>query len=721
MWVAMLGAAAWAGAYEDGVDALRSGRTTQALSLLQQAVDAEPARAEAWWELGWARWNAADPAGAAAAWGHVEGDGPWTAEDLTVWREAATVRGRWLAYDGEPEPVVEAPDSEGTLRIVAGGDTMLGSDLRGARGLPEGDGDVVLADVAALLQAGDVTVVNLEGPLADGLPSDKCVDSPVCYAFRTPTRFAGALERAGVDLAQLANNHASDLGHAGQTSTMAALDAVGIAHTGRYADRGSVTRKGKKIALVAAHSGSCCLSVNALDEVRAAVALADQDADLVIFAFHGGAEGADHRHVTGETEYAWGEARGNVRARAHTAVDAGADLVIGSGPHVLRAMEVYRGRLVAYSLGNFVGYRQFGTRGALTGSTVLLDATLADDGAVVSARLHPLRLDPEAVPHPGGPGLEQIAELSAADFPQTGVRSPTTGPCRGGRDGGAGGVPGGAVRGEPAVTGVFDHAAAPGEEPARARRPAGLRAPRPPGLRLRHGPGHRRRRRRRRRGAARRRRGARAVLGAGPGGAQRPGRARARSRRRLGVRDALPPPVAGRRGARAAGAGGAAGRRVGEHGLLAGATPALPARDGRRRGRRPVRVARRGPTRRGRGAQLVARRRCPGAAAERPAPRGRRAVADRAAGGRGSAGSGRGAGGAAAPSRSRGGGLARRLDDRRRRGVHRARRRGGARGRRVGAAAAAAGARGLRGAAGSRRRRRGAGRLRPRGRRGALR
>ena len=116
--------------------------------------------------------------------------------------------------------------------------------------------------------------------------------------------------------------------------------------------------------------------------------------------------------------------RGDVKALARAAVDAGADLVIGHGPHVLRAMEVYRGRLIAYSLGNFVGYRQFGTRGGHGGTSVVLQTELADNGVLISARLHPMMLDSEGIPRPDpdGSALPSIQELSDADFPGSGVR-----------------------------------------------------------------------------------------------------------------------------------------------------------------------------------------------------------------------------------------------------------------------------------------------------------
>jgi hypothetical protein len=313
-----------------------------------------------------------------------------------------------------------------TVRFVAAGDTMMGSDrVKGDAGIPADDGRLIFAETGPVFQAADIAFLNLEGPLADGLSSPKCApDSKDCYAFRTPTRFVHTLAGAGIDIVSLANNHANDLGDEGLASTMRTLDAVGVAHAGKRGDVGSLSRNGLRVAMVGAHSGSCCVSVNDLAEVQAAVRAADTDADLVVFAFHGGAEGADHRHVPGFVEIAWGEPRGDVKALGRAAVDAGADLVLGTGPHVLRAVEVYKDRLIAYSLGNYTGFRQFGTMGGPGGTSALLDVTLDASGKVTAARLHSLRLDGESVPHldPSGAGAAMVAELSRADFPETGVR-----------------------------------------------------------------------------------------------------------------------------------------------------------------------------------------------------------------------------------------------------------------------------------------------------------
>lgn len=412
-----------AGPYEDGVAALKAGDATTARARLSAAVEADPSRSEAWWELGWAHWVLEDWDAAHSAWSRVQALDP-ERDEVGMWLSAAAAK-RTLAEPVAAAPVEQVP-APGRITFAAAGDTMMGSDLKkGPGGLAPGNGEALFADTAPVFRSVDVAFLNLEGPLADDLPDRKCrPDSTACYAFRTPTRYVAALVSAGLDVVSLANNHAMDLGGAGMRSSMETLDGAGIAHAGRYGDVAHFERAGLKIAVVAAHSGSCCLSVNDLAEVSQAVRQADEEADLVVFSFHGGAEGYKHRHVPGKTEIAWGERRGDVQALAHAAVDAGADLVLGHGPHVLRAMEVYRGRLVAYSLGNFMGYKQFGTRGGYGGHSVIVEAELASNGVLVSARLHPVALDGSGTPHPdgGGVALGHVRELAAADFPTSGVR-----------------------------------------------------------------------------------------------------------------------------------------------------------------------------------------------------------------------------------------------------------------------------------------------------------
>jgi len=337
---------------------------------------------------------------------------------------AAPARGQEAAPPA-PAPAVDRASLR--LRVVAAGDTMLGSDLRrGEKGVPPRDGEGVLRHVRELFLGADLAFLNLEGPLADGLPQKKCrPDSQSCYPFRMPTRLTRALTAAGIDVVGNANNHAGDLGPEGLDSTIRALDAAGVKHAGKLGDEARLELGGLRIAVLAAHTGHCCLSVLDLEALTAAVRRAAGEADLVILSMHAGAEGVAARRIPAKMERAYGEDRGEVKKAARAAIEAGADLVLGHGPHVLRGMEVWQGRLIAYSLGNFVGYRQFGLGGGPTGTSVMLEATLDGEGKLVSARLHPVALDREGVPHPDRKaryGLKDVRELSRLDFPETGVK-----------------------------------------------------------------------------------------------------------------------------------------------------------------------------------------------------------------------------------------------------------------------------------------------------------
>ncbi|MCW3039517.1 MAG: CapA family protein [Solirubrobacterales bacterium] len=304
------------------------------------------------------------------------------------------------------------------VTMAWGGDTTLGSSF----GLPPQDGFAVLQDVAPVLGAADLSAVNSEGTFATG-GSSKCGSgSSNCFAFRAPPRNTTALKRAGVDIVNLANNHAFDFGATGLGQTITALRRHDVAVTGRPGEITVLTVPGAKVAFVGFAAYPWTSSINDLPGVRALVRRAAGSANLVVVFMHAGAEGADRTHVPAGGEEAFGEQRGDSRAFAHTAVDAGADLVLGSGPHVVRGIELYKGRLVAYSLGNLGGYRNFATGGTLSLSGILR-TTMDDDGRFLAGRLTSLTLDGTGIPHldAGGRAGALIAELSKVDFGARGV------------------------------------------------------------------------------------------------------------------------------------------------------------------------------------------------------------------------------------------------------------------------------------------------------------
>jgi hypothetical protein len=157
--------------------------------------------------------------------------------------------------------------------------------------------------------------------------------------------------------------------------------------------------------------------LNNLAKVKRLVQKADRQADIVVVTFHGGAEGSNRQRVPNGPEEQFGEKRGNLRAFARAAIDAGADLVVGSGPHVVRGMQFYKGRLIAYSAGNFVGYRVFSLGGPLSVSYAL-EATLKPDGTWVEGRLVPTRLVSPGYADldPAKAAIASVRQLSQADF-----------------------------------------------------------------------------------------------------------------------------------------------------------------------------------------------------------------------------------------------------------------------------------------------------------------
>lgn len=308
------------------------------------------------------------------------------------------------------------------LRLRAVGDVMLGTSVPEGK-LPPDDGAHLLDAVAPLLADAELTFANLEGPLCDSGTSAKCRKGGNCFAFRTPTAYGRYVEAAGIDLASTANNHAGDFGEACRRETEATLDAHHVAWSGPVGTVGRVTFKGKKLALIGFHTSGACNDVNDLAAARKLVQSVKAQNDLVIVSFHGGAEGTNATRVKDGAERYLGENRGDLKTFTHAVVDAGADLVLGHGPHVVRGMELYKERLIAYSLGNFATYGRFDLSGAL-GFTVMLEASLAEDGRFLGGKLISTRQEGKGVPRPdeSGRGARLVRQLTRADFPKTGVQ-----------------------------------------------------------------------------------------------------------------------------------------------------------------------------------------------------------------------------------------------------------------------------------------------------------
>ena len=322
----------------------------------------------------------------------------------------------------EPVEIVEPARPATRVSIAAVGDMMIGTDYP-ENHLPDDDGVGFLAGVAAWLSPVDIAFGNLEGVLVDGgEPGKKCSNPKACYLFRSPTRYAFHYRAAGFDVLSLANNHARDFGEDGRTATMQALAAAGIYHSGREGDFASFDAKGLRIAVLA-------YAVTKNSNMMLDYALAEQTVrefaathDVVMVSFHGGAEGRDVTRLPFAEEEYYEEPRGDVVRFARMVVDAGADLVIGHGPHVVRAMERYNDRLIAYSLGNFATYYGISVAG-IKGVAPILIATLDEEGRFVEGEIISTRQLRPAGPSadPEDRALNLIRGLSIEDFGNPGL------------------------------------------------------------------------------------------------------------------------------------------------------------------------------------------------------------------------------------------------------------------------------------------------------------
>lgn len=244
--------------------------------------------------------------------------------------------------------------------------------------VPSGDPEYnenVFAEVAGELMKPDLMIGNLEGTFATAERTDKCMYlTSMCHAFRGDLSFAASIRDAGFDFVSLVNNHSYDFGKDGLADTEAILDAAGIPYISPNKQSTSITVKsarggpasGWKIGILGLSSTEPTKTITDYEFIERNVAELKQTNDIVIVIFHGGAEGSDKTQVPGTTEYMGTENRGDVERVAHVAIDAGADVVLGAGPHVLRKIDTYRGAPIAYSLGNFVGGKRLVMGGNLS-------------------------------------------------------------------------------------------------------------------------------------------------------------------------------------------------------------------------------------------------------------------------------------------------------------------------------------------------------------------
>ncbi len=288
------------------------------------------------------------------------------------------------------------------LRVCAGGDVTLGTNLdttwavrnsarSGVRIQPLPDPAMLLRPLRPLVQDADILLLNVEGAIGEGPFEPKCgPNSQNCYAFRQPIAAAAALRALGGTspvVGNIANNHAGDAGQKGRRETIVHLEDAGVHVTGEDTlATVVVTTAGDTVAFLGFSTSSGPDPRN-LDAVRRHVERASASHRRVVVTMHMGAEGAAAQRTPDSTEIFLGTVnRGNSVAFARTAVDAGADLVVGHGPHVMRAMEWRDDALIMSSLGNLVTYGPFSFAEPMNRGAIAC-ALIAPDGRIESAAL----------------------------------------------------------------------------------------------------------------------------------------------------------------------------------------------------------------------------------------------------------------------------------------------------------------------------------------------
>ncbi|TAE56330.1 MAG: CapA family protein, partial [Bacteroidetes bacterium] len=307
----------------------------------------------------------------------------------------------------EPAPVPATVDTlvppalKDTLSFIGVGDIMDGTNYPSAAYLPADNGRGLWKPVNALLQDADITFGNLEGSvLTSGGSPKSCSDPSRCYVFRMPDSHVQNFVTAGFDVMSVANNHSGDMGASGRANTLKVLRENGIETGGLLTKPTAIFEKdGITYGFIAFAPNSGCLNLRDVPTAKRLIAALDSACDILIVSFHGGAEGSEYQHVPRKSETFFGENRGDVYAFAHAAIDAGADMVWGHGPHVVRAAELYKDRFIAYSMGNFNTYSRFSLDG-IKGLAPIVKIYTNREGKFLHGKIISCRQPGEGGPEP---------------------------------------------------------------------------------------------------------------------------------------------------------------------------------------------------------------------------------------------------------------------------------------------------------------------------------
>jgi len=318
-------------------------------------------------------------------------------------------------------PKIDKHNKKTEFTIIGVGDIMLGSNYPFEYLLPKNDANI-LQNTQNILKNADITVGNLEGTLFDNDGTPKSCNNPnLCYALRMPSKYGKYLKEAGFDYLSIANNHSNDFGEIGIKETIKNLDNLGIKYSGikDISESTILEKDGKKFGFISFSPNSATVKLNDYNYAKKLISELKSKVDIVIVMFHGGAEGANAEHITKRHEIFHGEDRGNVYEFAHFAIDNGADIIFGQGPHVTRAVELYKNKFISYSGGNFATFGKINISGSM-GIAPIFKIRIDNKGDFISGEIIPVRQTYKSL----GPfidseklAIKKIISLNKSDFP----------------------------------------------------------------------------------------------------------------------------------------------------------------------------------------------------------------------------------------------------------------------------------------------------------------
>jgi hypothetical protein len=282
------------------------------------------------------------------------------------------------------------------VRMVFGGDIVLGNSFV-VEHIPREWEENYFAGVRSIIKRADIAIGNFEDTLTRHTKTSKNPASGRQFAFRSPPHYAGLLYQEGFRILNIANNHAFDFGDTGFRDTASNLQHAGIAVAGLRDEAATLSVRGLNIAVLGFSYSNRFIAVFDLEESANLIRQAKAKGAYVIATFHAGAEGSPAIWHDNAEEMFMGENRGNTVAFSRAMIDAGADLVVGHGPHVLRSAECYQGKPIVYSLGNFVGVGGLSANN-FAAVSALLEIEVAQDGTLQNMNLVPLLFNEQKLP-----------------------------------------------------------------------------------------------------------------------------------------------------------------------------------------------------------------------------------------------------------------------------------------------------------------------------------